>query len=147
MIRSQRLQAFQHVVLLYFQASITRKSPFGAYKELVTHDPFSLFLQFNRPISQLTMQLLTTVALFAASTAGAALVSRQAPPGPANGPGTAAGIAGLFNNVGGSVKPIKVEDVKPLIRPTAKRIQIRYGPFVLPASKVRAFLNIYQWLV
>jgi hypothetical protein len=37
------------------------------------------------------------------------------------------------------IEPFVTVDVQPLLRPGAKRQLVRYGPFVMPASKVREF--------
>jgi hypothetical protein len=42
------------------------------------------------------------------------------------------------------IRPAQIIDVNPMIRPNAKRQLVRYGPFVLPAPKVRK--TFLQWL-
>jgi hypothetical protein len=51
-------------------------------------------------------------------------------------------LTGLF---GGPVaKPISLKDVKPEVRPDAKRQIVRYGPFNLPGLKNVAFRKLDQ---
>jgi hypothetical protein len=68
----------------------------------------------------------------------AALVS-AAPPQPAsqNTGDANAPPPKTMDDVAPVIKPVKIIDVEPLIRPGAKRQLVRFGPFTLPAAKVQ----------
>lgn len=41
------------------------------------------------------------------------------------------------------LEPHTIVDVEPQLRPSAKRQLVRYGPFIMPASKVRRYMSTH----